>query len=323
MNEFDFFQKEHRELNDALSFQNKHLNDYKSELELIRQGKYINPISTGIPDLDKHFNMFFGMLLLITGYPQSGKSEYARFLSCVHVSLKRGKVCIFSPESDTPILIDEVLKTVSALLRKPERDCEQIVNDNFIFQEIREDTGMPDIKDMIEHSVSLNKEGFNFFIIDPMNWVTSSLYTSQGMFESLRLTLTSLKQFAKRNKSIMCYIEHPKTPLPNKDGSIPLCSIFSVNGGVMHNNKVDGAIILHRQRSIDEYGKAKSSQNDPVLLEVAKLKFQKYLGTPDNLLLHYDWKKGTYESWNSYSNGSTDYTYQTKLPKSDSEELPF
>lgn len=294
MNDFEFFKKEHSAQNENLSFKGSTIEDSRDDIKAILDGTYIQPIQTGIYSLDGKFSMFYGMLLLITGFPQSGKSELSNFLACQHVINGRGKACIFSPESDSAILKTEIINTIKHILNCKWTEAKEYANERFIFLEIVDDVGMPEIKNMIEYFERLELEGFNMFIIDPMNWVTSSLYTNQGMFESLRLTLTYLKQFAKRSKSIMIYVEHPKTPIPNKDGSIPMCSVFSVNGGVMHNNKCDAVLILHRQRQIDDHGKGKSSNNDPVLLEVAKLKFQKYLGTPDNVMINFDFKTGIY-----------------------------
>ena len=294
MNDFQFFKEEHQELNEQLNFIGKKVDDYEEDLQKIINKTYITPVTTGIAQLDPHFNMFMGMLFIVTGYPQSGKSEFLRFMACSYICNSRGKVAIFSPESDTPILMMDIITTIQALTKYSYQDSKKIANEYFEFIEIRDNKGMPDIQAMMDSFDDLNERGFNFFIIDPMNWVTSSLYTNQGAFESLRLTLTQLKQFAKRTKSIVAYVEHPKTPQPNREGEYPPCNIFSVNGGTMHNNKVDGAIILHRQKQEDEFGKRVSSQNDPVLCEIGKLKMQRYLGTPSNVVLKFDFKTGIY-----------------------------
>ncbi len=294
MNDFDFFKKEHHKLNKELSFEGKTVDDYNEEIEQILDGTYIKPISSGVDRLDAHFNMFYGMLLLVTGYPQSGKSEFVRFMACVHVTRGRGKVSMFSPESDTPILMMETINTCKHILGCAFNEAKEFVNEWFEFKEIRDNKGMPDINDLMNNFDDLSIQGYNFFVIDPMNWVTSSLYTNSGSFEGLRLTLTYLKQFAKRTKSIAVYVEHPKTPIPNKDGEYPPCTIFSVNGGVMHNNKIDAGLILHRERTIGANGKAQSTESDPILIEVAKLKMQRYLGKPSSIHLTYDFKTGMY-----------------------------
>lgn len=317
-NDFEsFLQNKRTEQNEILDFVDSRLDDYKDDIKAIRDGTYIKPLSTGISGLDPMFKYHYGMLLLITGYPQSGKSELARFIMCNHVINHGDKVCMFSPESDTPILINDCSNTIHHITGMSLSEADKIVQEKFVFQEIRDSRGMPNIEQMNNHFRNLYEDGFKFFIIDPMNWVTSSLYTNANMVEALRLTLTALSQTAKRkdNKCVVAYVEHPKTPQPGKDGQIPKCTIFSTNGGAMHNNKVDGCLIAHRERYPDNQDIKISTDSDPVLLEVAKLKNQKYLGIPGSLKLHFDWKTGIYQSYEDYErqmisiNSDPDYGY--------------
>lgn len=291
MNDAQDILNEYRDQNEKLVFKHTRLSDYKEDIKRIYEGTYITPISTGLDHLDDHFNLFEGMLFLVTGFPGAGKSELLRFISCNWVKQQRGRVCVFSPESETPILITEKIASIRGGMDY--KTAEHIVDENFVFLEIDENVGLPEIKAMIDEMERLNMEGCNFFIIDPMNWLTSTTYNA-NTFEALRATLTFLKQFAKRTKSVVGYVEHPKTPSPNKDGEYPRANIFMVNGGTMHNNKIDGCLILHRIKNKDQHGISIMSKSDPVVIEVAKLKFQKYLGTPNSVEVNYDWKTGNY-----------------------------
>jgi predicted ATP-dependent serine protease len=276
MNDFDFFSKEWSDQNKKLVFKASKASDYSDELKRIEDGTYIQPIQTGIPQVSPHFNMFYGMLVCFSGYPQAGKSEILRCISVNFVNMGYGKVCIFSPESDTPILISEVKKSFNGDIKR--------VQENYTFLEIAEEVGMPEIKQMIDEMELQAKEGVKLFIIDPMNWLTSTMYTGNG-FEALRLSLTYLKQFAKRTKTVVAYVEHPKTPSANKDGNYPDANVFMISGGTMHNNKCDAIIMMHRFRT---------GGVDDVVFEVAKLKFQRYLGIPEKVNIQYDWKSGMY-----------------------------
>ena len=291
MNDAEDILKTFKDENEKLVFNHVKVSDVREEIKSVYNGTYINPISTGIEKLDEHFNTFLGMLFLITGFPQSGKSELLRFIACNWVKSGRGKVCFFSPENETPILYTEIINSVRGNMDY--KVAEDFVNEHFEILEINENNGLPEIKSMIDEMEEQSIRGYNFFIIDPMNWLTSTTYNGNG-FEALRATLTFLKQFAKRTKSVVGYVEHPKTPIPNKDGSYPKANIFMVNGGTMHNNKIDGCLIMHRIKQIDNDGISVMSQSDHVIVEVAKLKFQKYLGTPNSVTLNYDWQTGNY-----------------------------
>lgn len=260
--------------------------DLKADINLHHQGKLIKPLSTGIAKLASHFNFHEGMLCLLTGYPGSGKTELMKFLA-FNQAKSGNKVAIFSPESITAILCDEI---VNIAANSGVKNSEEFVQDNFVFLEINGNDGMPEVDQLLQEFEALSLEDFKFFVIDPMNWITSSSYQNQNIAESLRIILTKFKQFAQRTKSVFLYIEHPKTPSPNKDGKYPLCNIFMVHGGTMHWKKIDGALIVHRLTSYDGM-----SDSDDVDLEVAKLKNQKYLGRPTTVQLDYDYRTGIYK----------------------------
>lgn len=273
--------------NENFAVQRKSVSDYKSEIDLHDKGQLIKPIRTGIPQLDFHFNFCEGQLVLLTGYPQSGKSEFSKFLAVNFCKNHNGKAVIFTPESRTPVFLYELIVLASEMgLHEPE----QYINEHISIIEINDMNGMPNLDQILTEFDALALEDYKFFVIDPMNWLTSNTYQSNTMYEALRITLTRLKQFAHRIKGVVVYIEHPKTPHANKDGSYPACNVFMVNGGVMHNNKCDAILILHRNKG--EQGEM--SDSDMVDIEVAKLKDQRYLGRPSTVTLNYDWKTGRY-----------------------------
>jgi hypothetical protein len=283
---------------EKLSITNATFDDYVEDIQKHRRGELIIPIPTGVKALDPHFNFCEGQLNLFTGYPQSGKSEILRFLSCNWARLREGnnRVAVFSPESRTPVLIDDTIITMAGQPRGHNNTAlfnaaEKIVKDRFVFTEIGD--GMPSIDEIMQNVEMLAKDDVGFFIIDPMNWITSSNYT-QMMYESLRLVLTELKQFSKKTASVTNYVEHPKTPQPLKDGTYPRANVFMTNGGAMHFNKCDGIVIMHRLKNADPQGRAVHGDNDNVEFEVAKLKDQKYLGRPATIELAYDWRTGVY-----------------------------
>lgn len=284
MNDASMFLDEWKQQNDLLAFENVKWNDRLVEIEKVKNGTYIEPIPTGIDRLNPHFNFFKGMLMLLTGYPQSGKSELVKNFASEWVLRKLGKVCMFSPESEIPILMNE-LDHINKLGAG--------MNNWFTFMEIRDQKGMPQVHQIIEEFERLAREGHNFFVIDPLNWLTSSTYGST-MYEALRLTLTYLKQFAKQTKSVVCYVEHPNNPQANRDGEYPKCSVYNVTGGAMHFKKCDGILIAHREKNLSEFGTPEMSKADATLVEVAKLKMQKYLGTPSTVQLQYNFRDGTY-----------------------------
>lgn len=287
MNDAEKLFKQLTQENEKFAVVRKKYNDYANEIDLHHKGQLIKPIKTGIQKLDQHFSFCVGQLVLLTGYSQSGKSEFSKFAAVRFVIENGGNVAIFSPESRTPLFLDE-LAVVSGALGID--DPASFVDKHFTIVEINDMSGMPDVDQILKEFEMLSLEDHNFFILDPMNWVTSNSYMNQMMVESLRIVLTRFKQFAIKSDSIVLYVEHPKTPQPNKDGEYPRCNVFMVNGGIMHNNKTDANLVIHRQKSFD----GSMTESDSIELEVAKLKDQKYLGRPSTVTLDYDFRTGVY-----------------------------
>lgn len=291
MNDFEYFSKKWEQLNESFGIKKVTVYDVQDSLSMLRSGEYVKPIRTPLKSLWPCFNFGYGRLTLWTGYPQSGKSELLRFLA-FHFGLNQEtKVAVFSPESDTVIFLDELTKLAGNFVDNPD----QYINDNWTVLDIQD--GMPSMDDIIKVMSEMVDTGHRFFIIDPMNWITSSNYTASS-FESLRLSLTQLKQFAKRTDTCINYVEHPKTPQMNKDGGYPKANAFMVNGGVMHWNKVDAVVILHRNREVEEFG-AISSGGDTVDIEIAKQKIQRIFGYPATVRVRYDQRTFSYkdETW--------------------------
>ena len=230
MNDFEsVILKELKKQNDNSTIQAKSYEAYRDDLRAIKQGNYITPLSTGLKSIEPAFNYFLGMLFMVTGYPQAGKGEFLRFLSSNWVKYHGGKACLFIPEDDIPLYIYSMEKNLQF--------TPSYIEENFKFLEIKDNSGMPTAKDLLEEAEDLTKYGFNYFVVDPMNWLTDNNALSIG-YEQLRITLTEFKQFCKRTKSILGYVEHPNTPRPDKDGNYPKCTKYSPTGGLMHLKKV-------------------------------------------------------------------------------------
>ena len=283
-NDFNNFAQQWKKLNDESVLKAVSYQDCLPQIELHRKGELIKIVKTPLRNLDGAFSWALERLYIFSGYPNTGKTEILRFLAN-HYTLATGSGCaMFTPEATTAIFYDELYIMTSAIIG--EANAVDHIQKHWRILEIEE--GMPNVEQLIESMNDLVDDGFKFFIIDPMNWV------STDSWEGLRIALTMLKQFAKQTSSIVCYVEHPKTPQANKDGNYPKVSSFLINNGVMHWNKVDCMCLVHRERMIDEFGNAVSGESDFVDFEVVKMKDQKYLGRPQTVRLRYDWRIHSY-----------------------------
>ena len=284
MNDFTTFADQWKKLNEESQIKPVSFQDCLPQMELHRQGKLIEIVPPPLHSLSGAFAWALERLYIFSGYPNSGKTEILRYMAN-HYTLATGHGCaMFTPEATTAIFYDELLIQTHSLIGS---DAQSHIQNHWRILEVEE--GMPNVSQLVEVMKELReKQNYRMFIIDPMNWVASDSW------EGLRIALTVLKQFAKKTQSIVCYVEHPKTPQANKDGEYPKVSSFLINNGVMHWNKVDCMCLIHRERSLDVYGNAKSSESDTILFEVVKMKDQKYLGRPGSVQLRYHWQTHSY-----------------------------
>ena len=291
------------------------VDDIKDKLFSYYEDGYPMGETSYIKGLDENFRWRRGFLYCFSGYPQSGKSEILNFLSILRAYNYKDKVMMYSPETNTTELILNLCqaylgKNVNPLYadKCTEEEMNQaleFVSNHFAFLENNDE--MPTINSLVDKFEEYTKKGYNNFIIDPLNWVVESNAGESNMYQYLKLTLTILKQFAKKTNSIMTYVEHPKTPSPSRNGIIPRASAFSLAGGTMHFNKVDCMVVMHRLSDADLQEKVRQGQILERLLlnqenhikfvefETVKMKSQRLNGTLGSCIIQYDLKTGRYK----------------------------
>lgn len=283
MSDYSDFDRQWQERNDKLVLKSMKLSDYSEQRALHKAKKLVIPIESGIMTLNKAFNWRKGGLYLFTGYPQSGKSHILTQLALYQTWKFNRSVAVFTPEETSVLMLEEQIQRLTYLTGSKEK-AEQIIEEKWHVIELID--GMPTSEMLMNEMEELHIKGVNMFVIDPMNWVTSSNYTGM-MAESLRLTLTGFKQFAKKNDSVVAYVEHPKTPSANKEGKYPKAHVMMVHGGIMHWNKCDCCVVMHRLKDVED-DHVVSSDSDAVEFEVAKMKNQRIMGYPQTIKLKYN-----------------------------------
>lgn len=204
--------------------------------------------STGFPDLDEHIKVALGYLMIVTGYPGSGKSEWVdAFL--LNMSLTQGwKTLFYSPENHP--IETHMAKLAEKLVGKPIT--------SFTPQELESslshlekyftwtDPEIPTL-DTILSVAQTEKEddGLQVLVVDPWNAVEHN--QSEALISQyLSKALSKLIRFGRNNKILVIIIAHPKNPTKDKDGKFPDPTLYDIDGGAMWRNKADYGIIVHR-----------------------------------------------------------------------------
>lgn len=221
----------------------------KKAFQALRKGSLSHRVlSTGIRPLDEFFKLSKRYMMVITGYPSSGKSEVWDAI-LLNMSIQYGwKNLLFSPEN-YPIE-EHLVKHAARYIGKPVRDftaTEETEALNFLDQHFSWlDFEFPKLDEVIEAAKEQKRKGgLDTLTIDPWN----GLAHSRGQLredEYLMDALTRLSVFARREDILLCIIAHPKTPMPDRDGKYPDPNLYSISGGAMWRNKVDYGLVVHR-----------------------------------------------------------------------------
>ena len=299
---------------DAKECKEVYVNDVRDKLDAFFQDGYELGQPSYIDKLNGIFSWRKGFLYCFSGYPQSGKSEFINYAMLLRSKHYDDKVVMYSPETNTYELITNLARAYIGKNVNPEFDnvCTEeeynrgldFIQDHFVFLENQEE--LPSVAGLLNTFERLSGKGFDCFVIDPMNWLVESNVGETNLYNFLKVSLTNLKMFAKNYEKIVAYIEHPRTPTSVK-GKILKCNSFSLNGGVMHFNKVDCMALLHRMTKEDledklSKGDLLARQLDNldnninfVEFETVKMKSQRLNGKLGSQLLEYDFITGRFK----------------------------
>ncbi len=255
---------------------------------------------TGVASLNGHFSWLPGELTLFTGLPNSGKSEFVKFLLSKMVKNKGWKFGVFSPENypassfyldwihtytgrntdkeyDNPISEEELKKAA------------KIINDHifYIYPEGNEKHTPANIRQKIKELTL--QHGLNGYVVDPWNML---LHEGLGSREDLYISeqLTKFSRINHEHDLCGIIVVHPKG-IPYKEEPN---AYHHIAGGPMFINKCDNAVVIHRPN----YQEDKSDRQ--VDFKIEKIRRQKLVGRPTTVNFQYDLKSARYIS--SHSN---------------------
>lgn len=263
---------------------------YKDELiSLYRDGRS-RGLKIGYPALDEIFTVRPGELTVITGIPNSGKSEWTdQLMLNMAQSYDWGwGVCSF--ENPPP---EHISKLLEKLTRTPFWDgptarmteAEIVEGMGFVeshFHFIRADDEAPTIDWVLETARSaVMRYGIRGLVIDPYNeleahrgGLTETEYVSQ--------MLSKVKRFAQGHGVHVFFIAHPTKMYRDKDGRVPVPTAYDISGGANWTNKADNIMVTSRDYETGE-----------VDIFIRKVRW-KQTGRPGVVRLGYDRATGVY-----------------------------
>ena len=245
-----------------------------------------------IPEIDQYIKWLLGQLMIVTGVPASGKSEFIDFLCVLFNKLFAWKSAFFTPEN-YPLVnhIDKLYEKIaghSMRVNYNQVESEIVIdhiNNNFFYILDEEDQTPAKILDCAKYLVKT--KGIKVLVIDPYNTIDHQYdkYTTETKYISN--FLTSLQKFARFNNVLVILIAHPAKMI---SGEIP--TLYSISGSAHFYNKADYGLIVHRE-----------TNSDNIMTGVTKLFWKKIrfkrLGTQGISQMIYNYKNGRYEKYGS------------------------
>jgi twinkle protein len=262
--------------------------------ELWQAGGLPKGSSTGWPSVDELYTVGLGQWTLVTGTPNSGKSEWLDALMVNLVKRESWKFVIYSPENYP--LETHHAKIIEKYTGKPFNpgfhkrvdeveldDAEAWMQGKFLFAK----PDRPDIATILTEAGKYSGVGSWKFgvVIDPWNHLEHYRPNGWSETEYVSDTLSKVIAWTRETNAHVWIVAHPSKMQRGKDGKLPVPTPHDVSGSAHFWNKADNCIAVWRDQS--DYRKQE------VDVHVQKVRF-KHIGHMGMATLLYDRVTGRY-----------------------------
>lgn len=254
--------------------------------------------STGWPSLDQYYKVIPGELTIVTGVPNSGKSEWIDALLCNLSELHGWTFALCSMEKRAP---DHARQLAEKLIGKPFFDLsyargiprmnrEELdaaldwIDDRFHLVRY-EDDQLPSVDWVLDIAkAAVYRYGVRGLVIDPYNELDHQRPSHMTETEYVSQMLTKVKRFAQTAGVHVWFVAHPRQ-MRDWKGHAP--NLYDISGSAHFINKADNGIVVHRNR---EPGSPSGAE---VQILVRKVR-NKMAGTIGDCSLMYERVNGRY-----------------------------
>lgn len=250
---------------------------------------------TGWMALDDFYTVRPGELTIVTGIPNSGKSNWMDALLVNLASIHGWRFAVFSPENQP--LEDHAARIIEKYTRQPFttgptpkmsadtlKQGKAWANEHFTWI-LPDDDSEWTIDTVLDRAKQLVfRLGLRGLVIDP--WNELEHVRPEGMSETDHTSkaLKRIRQFARHNGIHIWVVAHPTKLYKNKDGEYPIPTPYDISGSAHWRNKADNCITVWRDFHNPEA---------VVEIHVQKVRFRQ-IGKIGKADLHYHKATGTY-----------------------------
>lgn len=225
------------------------LNDYEYGVE--------KGLSTGWRFLDDFYTVRQGELTIVTGIPNSGKSNFVDAL-CLNLILKHEwNVGFFSPENwptkrHTKTMLEKIINKTFDKTDFGERMTTEDIKEglSFLDDQVRfivPKNEMITVDTILKYARILCLQyGIQGLVIDPWNEIEHDIKHGEREDQYLSRELTKIRRFARFNGIHIWIVAHPKNLNKNKDGKYDPPTMYDISGGAHWRNKADNGLCIYR-----------------------------------------------------------------------------
>lgn len=251
-------------------------------------------VDPGWPSVREIYRPRLGETTFVTGVPGSGKSAFVSALNVNLAHLHGWQFCVFSPEN-MPLqqYASQLMElwagepfTEGPTKRMTQRRVLEAIewtDKHFVL------LNPPDEKRTVDGLLELAQQqiyrrGINGVVIDPWNEIGERQSANETETQYIGRSLMKIRQFARTWQIHVWVVAHPAKMQKSRDGSVPVPTLYDINGSSHWFNKADNGIVVHRD---------KENPAGPAEVRVQKVRFR-YSGQIGQADLYFDRVTGRY-----------------------------
>lgn len=240
--------------------------------------------SIGLPNADNYFKMELGQWSVVTGIPNSGKSDVIDQICC-NMAIKYDMRCaMFAPES---FPYEGHIKRIANKLNQTNCNNDQLnqtkdfIQDHFYWVKIDlENLTLKGILNAFRDLVF--QKGINVCVIDPWNMLDHSAQRDHSYIGRL---LSEITQFCQQTNTHLFLVAHPRK-IESENGRYKKPTLYDISGSADFFNKAYNGLIVYRC-----IGERTKYNSDVVKIYIEKVK-RKENGQLGDFDLAPDFKNG-------------------------------
>jgi twinkle protein len=225
-------------------------------------------MTTGIESVDRVVKLpGEGRVIIVTGFPNSGKSAWTRYVMIHTMQRHNRRWLVFTPEmapvmefaaQAAQILIGKPARRIwerpdlEPMTREQLRSAGEWLNGRLSFLATDAEDNPPSVDWILERARdAVLRLGVTDLLIDPFNEIEQVDSQRETETSFIGRTIQRFRAFGQRHGCNVWIVAHPAKPLRNKDNEAPKApGPYDISGSAHWNNKADLGLTIHRPEDV-------------------------------------------------------------------------